>query len=211
MVRKALLFVLLFLCLSCKESPTTVSAGPPAGSSNSAASVSGPSENSGELRQGDAMEPFTLTALDGTKRSLSDFKGKVVLLNLWATWCVPCIVEMPSLERLYKTLKPKGFEIVAISVDPPESLDVVKKFVAENGITFTILHDPELTIAGRLGVSGFPESFFIDDEGRFLSVIDPETKAQSVRILSDRPWDSMDYIGLVEQLLQKNLPTQVAG
>ncbi|MBI5810991.1 MAG: TlpA family protein disulfide reductase, partial [Deltaproteobacteria bacterium] len=84
----------------------------------------------------DSMD-FTLPDLDGKVSSLRDYRGKVVFLNFWATWCKPCEEEMPSMQALYESLKDKPFEIVAVSVDS-EGSDVVKAFAKKYGITFKI-------------------------------------------------------------------------
>ena len=107
---------------------------------------------------------FTLPDLDGKRMSLSDFRGKVVFLNFWATWCDPCKEEMPSMEALYKRLRGKPFEIVAVSVDkdPPEE---VRKFADKFGITFVVLHDRKGRIKERYKTTGVPETFIVDQNG----------------------------------------------
>ncbi|MBP9838586.1 MAG: TlpA family protein disulfide reductase [Proteobacteria bacterium] len=146
---------------------------------------------------------FTLIDLQGKKYSLADFKGKVVLFNFWATWCVPCVAEMPALERLYKTLKDKNFEIVAVSVDPADDNEKVEKFLTEKGITFKILRDPELELAQKYQTSGFPETFFISKNGEFLNFQDPEDNKEKVRVIADRAWDSKNFIDAVSKLLSE--------
>lgn len=147
---------------------------------------------------------FEFLDLNGEKKTLHDFRGKHVLLNFWATWCAPCVSEMGALERLYKTYKDQGFEIVAINVDPAENLDAVKTFVKENGITFTILRDPELSLPPVYGLTGFPESFFISNEGKFLNFSDPSVGTAGVRIVGDRPWDSETFLKSVREVLPKS-------
>lgn len=157
----------------------------------------------GTLAVGNEAPDITLSDLNGTTKSLKDFRGKVVLLNFWATWCVPCVTEMPSLERVYEKLKDKGFEVVAVSVDPPIAAEAVKKFVSDHNLTFTVLRDPELAHVERYGVTGFPETFFIDATGRILSVTDPETKEKALRLLSDREWDKEPYLSLLNEVLNR--------
>ncbi len=101
----------------------------------------------------------------GKPVSLADYKGQVVLLNVWATWCEPCKVEMPSLEQLQKDLGPKGLKIVAVSVDAGGSRPV-RAFAQEMGLTFRILHDPSGTIERIYQTTGVPESFVINRAGK---------------------------------------------
>ena len=149
----------------------------------------------------DAAPDFELTGIDSKVYHLSDFRGQVVLLNFWATWCGPCVLEMPSLERLHQTLKDKGFRVVAINMDEPGSDAAVKKFSESYGLNFTVLRDPRYGIADKYGVSGFPETFIINREGKFVSFKDPSTKTEQIRIISDRPWDSVNYLKELESLL----------
>lgn len=152
----------------------------------------------GDLRAGTKPPDFELTGIDGKSVSLAQFHGKVVLLNFWATWCAPCVSEMPSLQRLYQKYHDKGLEIVAVAVDSP---DQVKKFVQENGITFPVLLDPEGEIPPKLGISGFPETFFLDKNGNFVAFNDPVTGEKLVRTMSDRPWDSKVFLDAVGAVL----------
>lgn len=100
----------------------------------------------------------------GHPASLADYRGKVILLNVWATWCQPCRIEMPSMERLHQRLAGKDFAVVAVSVDK-EGEDVVKAFVQELGLNFDILHDQSGTIQQSYQTTGVPESFVIDRDG----------------------------------------------
>jgi len=111
--------------------------------------------------------PIQGTTLVGPKRvkTLADYRGKVVLLNVWATWCGPCREEMPSMEKLYREFGPQGLEIVAISVDDPGTEKAILTFAKEYGITFEILHDPDKITAKHYQVTGYPESFIIGKEG----------------------------------------------
>lgn len=159
----------------------------------------------GEVFSVGALAPnFKYKDISGKEVSLADFRGKTVLLNFWATWCVPCVVEMPALERLYKTYKEQKFEVVAINVDPPKSLEKVKQFVSNQGLTFPMLLDPDLSLPPQYGLTGFPESFFVDPSGRFMALLDPQTKKTELRILGDKPWDAPSYISAVGELLRKS-------
>ncbi len=121
---------------------------------------------------------FALVDLNGHTHRLSDYRGKIVFLNLWATWCPPCRDEMPSMERLYRRLANTSFSMLAISqdTDPNES---VRPFVEQLGLSFPILVDSEGKVPPKYGVTGYPETFIIDPNG---AVID--------HIIGPRNWES---------------------
>ena len=108
----------------------------------------------------------TFTDAAGHRLSLADFRGKVVLLNFWATWCGPCVKEMPSLDRLQAALGSDRFTVVAISVDR-QGLEVVKPFLARTAVQkLTTYLDPKGASMRAFGVQGLPTSFVIDRSGR---------------------------------------------
>ncbi|MCA0375061.1 MAG: redoxin domain-containing protein [Gemmatimonadetes bacterium] len=110
---------------------------------------------------------FTAMTVDrpATARTLSDYRGQVVVLNLWATWCVPCRTEMPSMEALYKDLGPRGLKVVAVSVDEAGMEDRIREFRTEFGLTFEILHDAAGVMQGIYRTTGIPETFVIGKDG----------------------------------------------
>ncbi|MDH4227693.1 MAG: TlpA family protein disulfide reductase [Deltaproteobacteria bacterium] len=116
-----------------------------------------------EIEKSSSAIDFVLPDMDGKLRKLGDYKGKVVFLNFWATWCPPCKEEMPSMQVLYDNLKDKNFVIVAVSSDT--SADDVKKFIGENKLTFPVLLDPKGKIKEAYKTTGFPETFIIDQNG----------------------------------------------
>lgn len=107
---------------------------------------------------------FSLPDLDGRMISLSSFKGKVVIVNIWATWCPPCVAETPSLDKLYKTFKDEGLELLAVSVDEGGKR-VVEKFMKKKNLSFPVLLDPDSRVAGLYRTTGVPESFIIKKDG----------------------------------------------
>ena len=112
---------------------------------------------------------FKIEALDGSTVSLEQLKGKVVFLNIWATWCGPCREEMPSMETLYDELRPnRDFVMLAVSQDTKGRL-VVAPYVEKNGYHFKVLLDPENQVGEAYDVSGVPETFIIDREGRIVA------------------------------------------
>jgi cytochrome c biogenesis protein CcmG, thiol:disulfide interchange protein DsbE len=126
----------------------------------------------------------------GDTVALSDHRGEVLLVNLWATWCDPCKAEMPEIERLYTELKPLGLRVLAVSVDE-QSTDVVRKWISEKGFSFDVLHDRKGTIQDLYRAVGLPESFVIDRRGRIVKRVtgwivhwdDPVQKALFRRLL----------------------------
>ncbi len=117
------------------------------------------------IRPGSRAPDFRAVNLaTGDTVSLRDYAGEVILLNLWATWCAPCVVEMPSMQRLHEKLGPRGLKIVAVSVDTSES-DFVTRWVEERGLTFHVLHDQFGAINKDYQATGWPESFVINRDG----------------------------------------------
>jgi peroxiredoxin len=126
---------------------------------------------------------FTATDLAGKSWSLKDLKGKVVLVNFWATWCPPCQKEMPDLEALYNQYKEQGFVILAFSED--DETNKVAPFIAERKITYPILLDPGQKIGNQFQVNGIPKSFLYDREGKLVAQsIDMRTRHQFEEMLA---------------------------
>ncbi len=113
---------------------------------------------------GTSASDFTLQDLNGKNIKLSDYKGKVVLLDFWATWCPPCRASIPSIEKIYKTYKDKGLVVLAVSLDEG-GWDSVKSFIAEYGITYTVLKGTE-DVAVNYQVRTIPMLLVLDKEGR---------------------------------------------
>jgi len=125
-------------------------------------------------RAGFPAPDFTLKDLEGHPHHLSDFRGKIVFLNVWATWCAPCRMEMPSMEQLHRRLKGRDFVMLAVSEDEDGSTSV-RPFVDEMHLTFPVLIDSDGIVPPRYGVTGYPETFVIDRGGRVVQhTIGPE-------------------------------------
>jgi cytochrome c biogenesis protein CcmG, thiol:disulfide interchange protein DsbE len=122
------------------------------------------------------------------------YEGKVTLVNIWATWCVPCRTEMPSMQRVYQDLKDQGFQIAAVSVDE-ESDDLVNEFAENYGLTFDILHDRSGGIQKVYQTTGVPESYLVDHNGIIVR-----------RVIGAHDWNSEVNRGLIERLLQQTGP-----
>ncbi|MHB8453566.1 MAG: peroxiredoxin family protein [Acidiferrobacterales bacterium] len=134
---------------------------------------------------------FTLKDLDGKAHRLSDYRGKLVIVNFWATWCPPCRREMPSMERLYEQLKGRQFVILGVEVG--EGWDVVQPFVEQMKVNYPILLDRNAAISQKWHLMGLPTSYVIDPQGRIAAVIvggrdwmDPGLRAQMVHLLPPR-------------------------
>jgi peroxiredoxin len=141
------------------------------------------------IRAGQRAPGFELPRLDGgAPLSLDGLRGRVVLLNFWATWCGPCEAEMPAMQRLHDALAGPDFELVAVSVDA--SRDDVEAFRTRLGLRFPIALDPEKRVANAYQSYRFPESYLIDREGRILS-----------RYIGPREWDSPLYAERIRRVL----------
>lgn len=131
----------------------------------------------------------------GTQDSVSLHQageGKVTLINIWATWCIPCRAEMPAMEQLYKELGPRGLRIIAVSIDDGDPRDVAS-FVQDLGLTFDILHDQSGDIQRVYQTTGVPESLLLDKDGVIVK-----------KVIGEHPWSSPSNRSLVANLLGGN-------
>jgi cytochrome c biogenesis protein CcmG, thiol:disulfide interchange protein DsbE len=102
---------------------------------------------------------------DTELKTLSDYRGQVILLNIWATWCDPCKKEMPSMERLHRDLKDRGLAVVAVSIDKPDMESTIRQFVKDYDLTFDVLYDRAELFRAVYRYTGVPETYIIDREG----------------------------------------------
>jgi peroxiredoxin len=144
------------------------------------------------LGKGVPAPSFSLPGLDGKNVSLADFKGKVVLLNIWATWCAPCIAEMPSMEKLYQELRGEDFELLAVSVDE-SGAEAVKPFMDKHKLGFPVLLDTIGEIKNLYQATGVPESFIIDKDGIIVE-----------KIIGPRDWAASGAIRYFRNIIQSN-------
>jgi thiol-disulfide isomerase/thioredoxin len=138
---------------------------------------------------------FSAQTLDSipVEKSLDQYRGDVVMVNIWATWCLPCRVEMPSIEKLHQSLGPKGLKIIAVSVDDPGTEKQILDFVKQYRLTFPILHDPkgqEGDVSRLYETTGYPETVIIGRDGLIRK-----------RLIGATDWNSPENRGLVERLL----------
>jgi peroxiredoxin len=119
------------------------------------------------------------------------YRGGVTLVNVWATWCLPCRVEMPAMEKLYQSLAPRGFKIAAVSIDEADP-ETVRKFVQELGLSFDILQDRSTKVQQIYQTTGVPESFLLNREGLIVK-----------RVIGAHDWSSAVNRALIERLLDE--------
>lgn len=132
-------------------------------------------------------EDFTIPTADGKTFKLSAQRGRPVFINFWATWCPPCLEEMPALERLWRAQKDAGFMMLAVTVDANPKL--AAPFVERHKFTFFVGHDPKMELANTYGVRALPSSFVIDRDGRLTAVA-----------IGPRVWDNVAAHALIERL-----------
>ncbi|MBI1809720.1 MAG: TlpA family protein disulfide reductase [Gemmatimonadetes bacterium] len=128
-------------------------------------------------------------------KTLADYKGQVVLLNMWATWCNPCRAEMPSMQKLQESLGPKGLKIVAVSVDNAGMEQQIRDFSKQFGLTFEILYDQTGDIETAYQTTGIPETFVIGRDGVIRK-----------RVLAASDWAAEPQQALIRQLLAEPAP-----
>src|SRR5262245_8340689 len=133
---------------------------------------------------------FKVPALDGTRLQLADLKGKVVFLNLWATWCGPCKEEMPAMEHLWRRYKDQGLVVIALSMDSGGA-KVVKPYIEQSKYTYPVGLDPKMEVAQLYGARSVPSTFIIDRQGVLRAIA-----------LGPRPWDGKAAFAYIEALLK---------
>jgi peroxiredoxin len=143
------------------------------------------------MQEGDQAPDFRLTALDGRTVSLSALRGKVVMVHFWATWCPPCVEEMPTLERLYRAMFGQEFELLAVSVDEGGA-PAVGAFLKKNRLTLPVLLNPDRSVAALYGTLKFPETYLVDREGFVRK-----------KIIGAADWTRPEAIGLIAELMKK--------
>ena len=135
-----------------------------------------------------------LQDLNGADVNISDFRGKIVFLNFWATWCPTCVVEMPSMEKLHRKLKDKDFALVAISLQDPAA--EVKRFFKQNELTFTALLDSDGEVGAHFRITAIPTTFILDKQGIIIG-----------KALGSREWDGKKAFALFEHLTNRSVTT----
>jgi peroxiredoxin len=148
-----------------------------------------PDNLDGSPQVGAMMADFALPDLQGHTVQLSDLRGSVVFVNVWATWCPPCVEEMPTIQRLYDQLRDRGLKVFAVSIDALGE-QVVAPFMRERQLSFPVLLDTQSVIERLYRTGGVPESFIIDKQGRLVE-----------KVVGPRDWAHPQVIAMFERLL----------
>jgi peroxiredoxin len=143
------------------------------------------------LAKASSLAPdFTLNDLNGKKVTLSQLRGKVVILNFWSIWCGPCLAEMPSLNKLYLEFKDRGLVVIAVAEDPAEK--PVKSYIQDKNIEYTILMDKDKKVYFKYSLFGIPVTFLIDKKGMIAE-----------KFIGERDWSSPDMRAKICNVLKK--------
>jgi len=156
------------------------------------APVLDPFERAGvtELREGQRGPNFRLPLFTGGEASLETWKGKLVVLNFWATWCTPCTAEMPTLETLWRDYRERGLVVVGVSVDRGAPRSLITPYLKGLDLTFPVLLDPQMETANTWRVAGVPATFLIRPGGEVVGMV-----------VGAREWDSHEMRALLESML----------
>jgi cytochrome c biogenesis protein CcmG, thiol:disulfide interchange protein DsbE len=141
------------------------------------------------VNAGDKAPDFTILTDRGHKITPSDFGGKLLVLNFWATWCAPCVTEVPSLNAFQREFGPQGVVVLGVSVDVNERQ--YKQFLQSFHITFDTWRDPDSEIASRYGTFEFPETYIIDSSGRVVE-----------KIISNQDWTDPTFVAHIQKMLR---------
>lgn len=142
------------------------------------------------LRAGEPAPDFSLPLLGGGEVALDALRGKVVFVNFWATWCTPCRLEAPSLQRLYATLKGDGFEVLGISIDAAADGEAVRRFKSDFSLGFPVPLDPAKRVYDAYLVGGVPETYLVDGDGKILE-----------HFIGPQNWDDPRYVREIRRAL----------
>lgn len=140
------------------------------------------------VNAGDKAPDFKIVGENGRTYTRSDFGGKLLVLNFWATWCAPCVQEVPSLDAFQRTLSPDGVVVLGVSVDTNEQQ--YKRFLKRFRVNFATARDPEWTVSSNYGTFLFPETYIIDSSGKVVE-----------KIISARNWMDPEFLSHVKSLL----------
>jgi len=140
------------------------------------------------VNAGDKAPDFSVLTDRGRKITPQDFGGKLLVLNFWATWCAPCVEEVPSLNAFQRQFGPQGVVVLGVSVDINEKQ--YKRFLESFHITFDTWRDPDATIASRYGTFEFPETYLIDSSGKVVE-----------KIISNQNWTDPEFVSHIQKML----------
>jgi peroxiredoxin len=154
----------------------------------------GPSTN---VKIGEPAPDFTIKDESGKEVKLSDFRGSLVFLNIWATWCVPCVDEMPEMELMKNAFKDRKFQMMAVSLDT--EWDAVKKFYDEHSLTIPVYLDPGRNVYAAYKATGVPETFVIDRNGILIQ-----------RYIGQKRWSTPQMMGAFDAMIKEQETAQSA-
>ncbi len=157
------------------------------GATAAAPTTNGPAGGAGAVVPGEPAPPFVLEMDSGQRLTSADLRGKVVVLNLWASWCPPCLEELPSLERLRRQLDGSNVVVIGVSVD--KDWADVRKVVEKTGAKVTMALDPEQKVARSFGTSKFPETYILDRNGVVVR-----------KLIGEQIWDRGDFVTYLQAL-----------
>ncbi|MBI3667991.1 MAG: TlpA family protein disulfide reductase [Acidobacteria bacterium] len=138
---------------------------------------------------GEEAPEFQLMSDAGQTIQLKDFKGKFIVVNFWATWCPPCVEEMPSLNRFHQRFASRGVVVLGVSVD--DNPNAYQQFLKRAGVQFLTVRDPERKVSRQYGTFKYPETYFIDRQGKVIQ-----------KIIGMADWNDQQMIDYMEQLLR---------
>jgi len=171
-MRKKILVIILVLLLvvpifvGCSNSSTTNNGN----NTNTNSGTNTNNTNNAESKRQIAPD-FSWQNADGKIVHLSDLKGKVVLIDFWATWCGPCRMTIPHVEAIYNKFKDKGVVVIGVNLDNQANRQKVEQFIKEKGITYLVISDPNGAVASQYGATSIPRFFFIDKHGRIAKMV----------------------------------------
>ncbi|MDR2338022.1 MAG: TlpA family protein disulfide reductase [Deltaproteobacteria bacterium] len=158
---------------------------------------------------GDAAPVFELPNVNNRVFNLANYKGRLVILTFWGSFCTPCMTGLDLLNNLYNKYKNHGLVVLAVNIDSKSNFSFVYDFVKDHKIRFPLLLDQEEQVTKLYKVAELPETFIIDPEGKFISIIDPVWAEKNTRINGDYPWDSEMYSNIIKELLEKYFGKQI--
>lgn len=141
-------------------------------------------------RVGQPVADFVLPDIQGRQVQLSSLRGKVVFINVWATWCQPCIDEMPTIQRLYEQMQARGLEVLTVSLDPLGA-QIVEPFMNRYQLSFPVLLDTKSQVEKLYGTTGVPESFIVDQNGHLVE-----------KVIGPRDWSAPQTLAMFQRLLE---------